>query len=86
VTEGPFRGLVNDTLEKTKAKVYQIEAPSRHGSSGSPVANADGQVVGVLYASDDHNLSLAVSLPTLKDFLAHLGSATKNTANCPAQG
>lgn len=85
VTKGPFRGLVNDNLEKTKAKVYQIEAPSRHGSSGSPIANAAGAVVGVLYASDNQDVSLAVSLPTLRDFLSHLNAATVTKGACPAQ-
>ena len=86
VTEGPFRARVDDSLENTKDKVYQIEAQSHHGNSGSPVANADGEVVGVLYASDDHDVSLAVTLPTLEDFLNDLGSATKVTAGCAAQG
>ena len=85
VTEGPFHARVHDTLEATKDKVYQVEAPSHHGSSGSPVANADGQVVGVLYASDDVNLSLAVALPTLEDFLNHLAGATTNKADCASQ-
>lgn len=86
VSEGPFVARVGDTVESMKDKVYEVEAQSRHGSSGSPVANAEGQITGVLYASDDRNMSLVIALPTLKDFLTHLDGATRNTANCPAQG
>jgi S1-C subfamily serine protease len=86
VTEGQYIQSVPDTLEHMKSLVYQIGAESHPGNSGSAVANADGEVVGVLYASNDINTSYAVPLPVLKNFLAHLGKAKKNSADCDSQG
>ena len=80
--EGPFEGHVLDTLQKNVDAVYQIDAESHPGNSGSAVANTLGSVTGVLYASDDVHTSYAVGLPALKEFLADPGSAHKLIAGC----
>lgn len=82
VTEGPLQGTVPDTLGINDDPVFQIGAESHPGNSGSPVGNAQGHVVGVLYASDDVHTSFAVTLATLQDFLDNLDDAKKNSANC----
>lgn len=85
LTVGPFVSVVPDELDDAPDLVMQIQAESHHGNSGSPVANADGEIVGVLYASDDVRTSFAVSLATLDRFLDNLDKAKKNRAECKAQ-
>lgn len=82
VTEGPYVSSVTDTVGDSDDVVYQITAESHQGSSGSPVANANGEVVGVLYASDELVTSLAVSLQSLQDFLDNPNEAKRNSAKC----
>jgi S1-C subfamily serine protease len=86
VTEGPYIASVADELDGAPDPVYQIDAESHPGNSGSPVANDNGEVVGVLYASDDVHTSFAVAGPTLEKFLDNLDDAKRNTATCEAQG
>jgi len=52
-------------------KTVQITAPISGGSSGGPLLNMQGQVIGVTYASYDEgqNLNLAVGLEALKWFV-----------------
>lgn len=84
--QGPYVGDVPDELGNNDDPVYEIDAESHPGNSGSAVANPDGDVVGVLFASDDLDTSWAVALPALEDFLANLDKAKKNSANCDSQG
>jgi len=86
LTVGPFLALVPETLDDAPDFVYEIAAESHPGNSGSPVVNQAGEVVGVLYASDDVHTSYAVSLKTLNDFLDTLDDAKRNTSSCKAQG
>lgn len=81
-TQGPYIADVPDTVGGAKDLVYQIDAESHPGNSGSPIGNAAGDVVGVLYASDDVHTSYGVSLSTLTAFLDNLDDAKTNTANC----
>lgn len=85
VREGPFVAKVTDELDNAPDPVYQLDAESHHGNSGSPVANAAGEIVGVLYASDDVHTSYVVGLATLERFLDTLDEAKKNRADCEAQ-
>lgn len=50
----------------------EIDAPAQGGSSGGPVLDAAGQVVGVVYAGG-RGLTAAVPLEDLRDFLARAG-------------
>ncbi|HWX51616.1 MAG TPA: serine protease [Roseomonas sp.] len=52
----------------------EIDAPSSGGSSGGPVLDAAGNVVGVVYAGGGGSTS-AVPLEDLREFLARLGVA-----------
>jgi tetratricopeptide (TPR) repeat protein len=54
-------------------ELYQITAPISHGSSGSPVLNAQGQVIGVATLGIDEGqaLNFAVSARNVRDLLAH---------------
>lgn len=82
VTKGPYVMSVTDTVGDSDDVVYQISAESHQGNSGSPVANVSGEVVGVLYASDEALTSLAVSLVSLQDFLDNPNDAKRNRAKC----
>ncbi|HYP73401.1 MAG TPA: serine protease [Microbacterium sp.] len=86
VTSGPYFGETEDTVGEADDRVYQIDAETHPGNSGSAVANDDGDVVGVVYASDDVHATFAVSLPTLKNFLDNLDDAKRNRAECESQG
>jgi S1-C subfamily serine protease len=86
VETGRFLDRVPDELKSNEELVYEMRVEAHPGNSGSAVVNPDGEVVGVLYASDDRHTSWAVSLPQLKDFLDHPEKAQKNRADCPAQG
>ncbi len=50
----------------------QITAPISNGSSGSPVLDEEGRVIGVVYAGFDEgqNLNFAIGIETLTEFLA----------------
>ena len=82
VTSGAYIATVPDDLGANDDDVYQIAAESHHGNSGSPVGADNGDVVGVLYASDDVHTSYSVALPTVQDFLADPGKAKKIIENC----
>ena len=84
--EGPFKGHVPDDLQTNVDAVYEIDAESHPGNSGSAVANADGDVVGVLYASNDVDMSYAVGLPALQGVSREPRQGEKNSADCEAQG
>jgi len=86
VREGPYVADVHDDIGNAPDLVYEVYAESHPGNSGSPVANAAGEVIGVLYASDDVDTSYVVALPTLERFLDNLDDAKRNTADCDAQG
>lgn len=85
VRQGPYVDDVKDEIGGAPDLVYRIDAETHPGNSGSPLANEDGDVVGVVYASDDVHTTYAVALETLETFLANLDDAEKNTADCAAQ-
>lgn len=39
-------------IERMSANFLQVDSPTIHGSSGSPVLNSDGQVVGIVIIND----------------------------------
>jgi len=50
---------------------YHTNILIQPGSSGSPVVNFWGNVVGVMFAADRYNWGIAVSHKDLKEFLSH---------------
>lgn len=60
----------------------EIDAPAGGGSSGGPVLDAGGQVVGVVYAGG-RGLTAAIPLEDLRDLLARAGVTP--TLRAPAQ-
>ncbi len=52
-----------------------FDGPVRAGSSGSPLFNSDGEVIGVVYGhlSTDANTGLAVPIMVLQEYLAEYG-------------
>lgn len=56
-----FKGIVNEgsiiepiKLDDWTEEVYMMEAPVYRGNSGSPVINEEGEVIGIVFATLDH--------------------------------
>ena len=64
-------GLISSIKDAAGFQEIQITAPISGGSSGGPVLNTDGFVIGIAYAGVDEgqNLNFAVGIKTLKWFL-----------------
>jgi S1-C subfamily serine protease len=70
VTTGEALGMVDGELLGEPADVLRIDAAIRQGNSGGPVLDADGQVVGVVFASEvERGTALAVQVATLVERL-----------------
>jgi S1-C subfamily serine protease len=69
-TSGIVLGSVQDPLNGSVGTVLGTTAKVEPGSSGSPVLNADGEVVGVIYAKNDVNQSFMIPVSVLRDLLA----------------
>jgi serine protease Do len=76
VSRVAVRGTVRDYYQGSSAAplVFSIEAPIEPGSSGSPVLNEQGQVVGIVYAlqtqtssSQESRLALAIPIAYLPE-------------------
>ena len=66
-----FEGTVSDGIIsafREKRSIIQITAPVSHGSSGSPVLNESGQVLGIatLVAQEGQTLNFAISAETIR--------------------
>ncbi|MDR3707481.1 MAG: ankyrin repeat domain-containing protein [Capsulimonadaceae bacterium] len=62
--------------ERGNAKVFQTTAPISHGSSGGPLLNAQGQVIGMnsFYFAGGQNLNFAYASGYIDDALPHLST------------
>ncbi|MEZ0449724.1 trypsin-like peptidase domain-containing protein [Cellulomonas sp. ICMP 17802] len=81
VTTGRVVSSETDPLNETLGTVYVTDARVEHGSSGSAVLDADGRVVGVVYAKDANGHSFVVPVSTLRSMLDDAASFTP-TAPC----
>ena len=65
-------GLISGVHTIDGVQFVQITAPISDGSSGSPVLDRQGRVIGVVYAGFDEgqNLNFAIGIETLNEFLA----------------
>ena len=76
--EGTFsQGIVSSIREVGSDKLLQITAPISPGSSGGPVLNSKGEVIGVSVATfrGGQNLNFAIPSNYLKTLVAEAGSA-----------
>ena len=76
VTTGHVLASQNDPLNDNLGEVLVTDAPVEHGSSGSAVLDADGRVVGVVYAKDENGRSFVVPVSTLRSMLDDEASFT----------
>lgn len=73
--EGTFtQGIVSSYRDAAGVPLMQITAPVSPGSSGGPVLDAAGQVVGVVVSSiqDGQNINFAIPVEQVRGFLARL--------------
>jgi hypothetical protein len=71
--EGTFsQGIISSVRKVEGEKIIQITAPISHGSSGGPVLNNQGQVIGVAFGSfvDGQALNFAVPTAYLRALMA----------------
>jgi S1-C subfamily serine protease len=63
VFDGIYSGAFGDS------DVYTI--PCRHGSSGAPIVNEQGELIGITYAASENieNVNIATNLVRIRDFL-----------------
>ncbi|WP_426595383.1 S1C family serine protease [Cellulomonas sp. McL0617] len=69
VTPGHVVDRRTDPLNENLGQVLVTDAPVEPGSSGSAVLDADGRVVGVVYAKDQNGHSFVVPVSTLRAML-----------------
>jgi len=90
--EGTFsQGIISSIRQVGSDKLLQITAPISPGSSGGPVLNSNGVVVGVSVATfrDGQNLNFAIPSNYIKDLLSNTRTvrplaSTKSTMNQPS--
>ncbi len=81
-TSGIVLGNVQDPLNGSVGSVLGTTAQVEPGSSGSPVLNADGEVVGVIYAKNDVEQSFMIPISTLLQLLAEESLLIPQQSSC----
>ncbi len=81
VTQGQVIGVTTDPINANLGEVLVTDAPVEPGSSGSAVLDAQGRVVGVVYAKSASGQSYIVPVSTLTAVLADTTAFTP-TAPC----
>jgi len=71
------QGLISSVRTLDGFHVVQITAPISHGSSGGPLFNAKGEVIGITSSTDDkgQNLNFAIPADYVRGLLASPGQA-----------
>ncbi|MFJ5960464.1 S1C family serine protease [Pseudarthrobacter oxydans] len=77
-TKGKVLGYGPDPVGWSSLPMLVNDAPIEHGSSGSPLINDRGQLVGVVYASDGDHFAVPVSV--LRQVLDNPSAFTKASA------
>lgn len=78
-TSGQVLGYRADPIAKSDFPMLLNSAPVEHGSSGSPLVDITGELVGVVYASSGPGRNYAVPIEVLKDVLHEPESFTDAT-------
>ncbi|MFC4556400.1 S1 family peptidase [Georgenia faecalis] len=84
-TTGQVLGYEPDPLGSDLGMVGRTNAEVDHGSSGSAVLNADGEVIGVVYAMDMWGNSYMVPVSTLHELLAEEAFTPLTACDAPGQ-
>jgi hypothetical protein len=73
------------TVEKEGGKFLQVTAPISHGSSGGPLFNMAGEVIGItsMYFEGGENLNFAIPVNDAKLLLHNQSGALRNLPNEP---
>jgi len=80
-----FTGIANEgkvlepiLLSDWEEPVYMMDAPVYRGNSGSPVINGEGKVIGIIFATYDHDrygqVGLFIPVESLQERLGRLGT------------
>jgi tetratricopeptide (TPR) repeat protein len=71
------QGIVSGVRQREGRNLIQITSPISHGSSGGPVLNSSGEVVGVAVGmlEDGQNLNFAVPVACVKKLMEHQADA-----------
>jgi S1-C subfamily serine protease len=83
VTSGQVIGATTDPLNENLGQVLVTNAEVEPGSSGSAVLDAEGRVVGVVYAKNSTGQSFVVPVSTLRQLLGDETAFTVS-ASCSA--
>ncbi|WP_449385341.1 trypsin-like peptidase domain-containing protein [Cellulomonas soli] len=70
ITSGTVVGTSTDPLHANLGDVLVTDAPVEPGNSGSAALDADGRVIGVVYAKSSDGFSYVVPVSTLRALLA----------------
>jgi len=84
--EGTFsQGIVSGVRAYRSDTVFQFTAPISPGSSGGPVLNRQGEVIGVAFAAftEGQNLNFVIPASYLRPLLARLHSPTSLASTRP---
>jgi len=81
-TSGVVIGETADPVGKTEQLVLASTAEVEPGSSGSPVFNASGEVVGVVYAKNENEQSFIIPISTLNELLTEPALLVPATGGC----
>ncbi|WP_084127035.1 serine protease [Demequina sp. NBRC 110054] len=79
---GVVLGATSDPLDSSIGQVLLTSAEVEPGSSGSPVLNESGAVVGVVYAKTDDDRSLIVPVSTLRTLLNETSLLVPEALSC----
>ncbi len=77
IVSGLSRRLISQTQDEMMNDLIQINISTHNGSSGSPVVNMDGELMGMMvlkYKSGD-NIGFALSVENMGNFMAHYAFA-----------